>query len=162
MQNVLFVDKLYYFCYNLAVMIRKITANEKQLYLTLATEFYSSPAVLHPVPAAHLERTFLEFTSSDTYAEGYFLCEGETPVGYGLLAKSFSQEAGGKVIWIEELYLRPEARGRGLGREFFAFAETLGASRLRLEVEPDNARAIKLYEALGYTPLGYKQYVKER
>ncbi len=101
-------------------------------------------------------------TSSSPYLEGYFLCDGDTPVGYAMLAKSYSQEAGGTVIWIEEIYLRQEARGKGLGREFFAFADTLGAARLRLEAESDNQRAIELYRSLGFTPLPYLQFIKEK
>ncbi len=143
-------------------MIRPITKKDRELYLTLAEEFYSSPAVLHAVPREYFTRTFDEMTRSSDYTQGYILCDGDSPVGYGLLAKTYSQEAGGKVIWIEELYVREGARGKGLGKEFFAFANTLGAKRLRLEVEPDNERAIALYHALGFQPLTYLQYIKEK
>ena len=89
--------------------------------------------------------------------------EGET-AGYGLTARTFSQEAGGIVIWIEELYIREAYRSRGLGREFFSYIEEKNRGkikRIRLEVEEDNTRAISLYERLGYEVLGYNQMIKE-
>jgi len=90
--------------------------------------------------------------------------EGEI-VGYLLTAKTYSREAGGLVLWLEEMYMRPAYRSKGLGKEAFAFIEALAARenirRLRLEVEEDNVRARSLYERLGYRPLEYGQMVKE-
>ena len=145
-------------------MIRKLTENDRDLYIRLAEEFYSSDAVLHPIPRTYIERTADEALQSDAYAEIYLLeCEGE-PAGYGLTARTFSQEAGGSVLWIEELYIREQFRSRGLGSEFFAYVEKKyegRAARFRLEVEEDNVRAISLYKRLGYEVLDYTQMIKE-
>lgn len=130
----------------------------------MAEEFYSSDAVLHPIPRAYIERTADEALQSDAYAEIYLLeCEGE-PAGYGLTARTFSQEAGGSVLWIEELYIREQFRSRGLGREFFSYIEEKNkdrTARIRLEVEEENTRAASLYERLGYEKLDYKQMIKD-
>ena len=145
-------------------MIRKMTENDKELYISMAEEFYNSDAVLHPIPRDHFEKTANEALRSDEYAEIYLLeYEGET-AGYGLTARTFSQEAGGQVLWIEELYIRKEFRSKGLGREFFSSLEDKNRGeivRLRLEVEADNTRAISLYERLGYEVLDYVQMVKD-
>ena len=145
-------------------MIRKLTENDRDLYIRMAEEFYSSDAVLHPIPRAYIERTANEALCSDAYAEIYLLeCEGE-PAGYGLTARTFSQEAGGSVLWIEELYIREQFRSRGLGREFFSYIEEKNkdrTARIRLEVEEENTRAASLYERLGYEKLDYKQMVKD-
>ena len=145
-------------------MIRKLTENHRDLYIRMAEEFYSSDAVLHPIPRAYIERTADEALQSDAYAEIYLLeCEGE-PAGYGLTARTFSQEAGGSVLWIEELYIREQFRSRGLGREFFSYIEEKNKdrpARIRLEVEEENTRAASLYERLGYEKLDYKQMIKD-
>ena len=120
--------------------------------------------VLHPVPDAFFERTADEALGSDAYAQIYMLECGGEPAGYGLTAKTFSQEAGGYVIWLEELYIREQFRSRGLGSEFFAYVEKKYAgqvARFRLEVEEDNVRAISLYKRLGYEVLDYTQMIKE-
>lgn len=145
-------------------MIRKLTENHRDLYIRMAEEFYSSDAVLHPIPRAYIERTADEALQSDAYAEIYLLeCEGE-PAGYGLTARTFSQEAGGSVLWIEELYIREQFRSRGLGREFFSYIEEKNkdrTARIILEVEEENTRAASLYERLGYEKLDYKQMIKD-
>ena len=53
--------------------------------------------------------------------------DGET-AGYGLLSLKYSHEAGGLELWVEELYVRPAFRGRGLGHEFFAWLRGLSAA----------------------------------
>lgn len=144
-------------------MIRKFSENDRKLYLEMAGEFYHSDAVLHPVPDSYLEKTAEEALASDAYVQIYLIeYEGEA-AGYALTAKTFSQEAGGYVIWIEELYIREQYRSKGLGREFFQYLEENkgeGTARLRLEVEEDNKRAVSLYERLGYRVLDYVQMIK--
>lgn len=145
-------------------MVRKMTENDRKLYVEMAEEFYSSDAVLHPVPRSYFEKTADEALRSDTYAEIYLLEHEGKPAGYGLTARTFSQEAGGQVLWIEELYIRSEFRSKGLGREFFSWLEEKNrgrVARLRLEVEEENCRAISLYERLGYKVLDYVQMIKD-
>ena len=146
-------------------MIREITRNDRDSFLRLSDEFYKSEAVLHDIPAAYHEAAFDELMRSNEYASAYMIeWEGEI-VGYLLTAKTYSREAGGLVLWLEEMYMRPAYRSKGLGKEAFAFIEALAARenirRLRLEVEEDNVRARSLYERLGYRPLEYGQMVKE-
>lgn len=142
-------------------MIRRITQSDRELFITLSKEFYSSDAVDHPIPVAFHEKSFDELMRSDEYIEAFiFEQDGET-AGYALIAKTFSPEAGGIVIWLEELYVREGYRGHGLGKAFFAYMdENYPAARHRLEVEPDNIRAKKLYSSLGYRELPYGQMIK--
>ena len=142
-------------------MLRKITPNDREAYTALSEEFYSSDAVSHSIPVEFHKNSFDELMRSDEYIECFiFEHEGET-AGYALIAKTFSPEAGGVVVWIEELYVREGFRGKGLGKAFFAYMEqNYNVSRYRLEVEPDNVRAKKLYSALGYKKLPYEQMIK--
>ena len=143
-------------------MIRKITPADRDIYLAMAWEFYHSEAVLHAVPDENYVRTFDEMMRSDAYMIGLIFEWEEQVAGYALLCKTYSQEAGGMAVWIDELYLRPEFRNRGMGKAFFAELENLvPAARYRLETEPDNLRAEKLYKSMGFEELGYKQLVKD-
>ncbi len=145
-------------------MIRPITQKDKAVFLILAKAFYSSPAVAHTIPTGYHTATFDQLMKDDTYAQCFMIEHGSKVVGYALLAKTFSQEAGGIVIWVEELFILPEYRNKGLGKEFFAFIkETFEphVARIRLEVEPDNTNAIRLYKQMGFDVLPYQQMVKE-
>lgn len=143
-------------------MIRRITKDDRAVYLRMAHDFYHSSAVDHPIPDAYLERTFDELMRSDAYAEAYLFEDAGQIAGYALLAKTWSQEAGGETVWVEELYILPEYRGRGLGSAFFAFLRAhLHPARFRLETEPDNLRAKALYARQGFRPLPYDSMIIE-
>lgn len=145
-------------------MIKKIDKNDKDTFISLAREFYSSPAVLHSIPDSNFSRTFDELTASNTYTEGYLFYNKNQVAGYALIAKTFSQEAGGFVIWIEELYIKPLFQSKGIGTEFFNYLEknrSDDTKRLRLEVDNGNIKAAALYKRLGFSPLEYKQYIKD-
>ena len=78
-----------------------------------------------------------------------------------MLAKSFSTEFGKNCVWIEDLYLTPNARGLGIGKAFFAFVrEKYPNEVLRLEAERENTRAIALYEKCGFEELPYVEMIK--
>ena len=144
---------------------RAITPSDRDDYLRMAYAFYHSAAVLHPVPDAHFEATFEEMMRSPDYARGYILECDDNVAGYALLAVTFSQEAGGLTWWVEELYVEETYRGKGLGSGFLKeliVAAPPEVKRIRLEVEEDNTRAVKLYRSLGLEPLDYGQMVLER
>ncbi len=74
--------------------------------------------------------------------------------GYGLLIPYWSNEFGGTVLFVDEVFIIPEARERGIGRSFFTFLDEerpFDAVALALEVSPSNTRARRLYESLGFT-----------
>ena len=144
-------------------MIRKINKSDKDIWLELTGEFYSSPAVDHSIPEEYRLTTFRELIKGSPYADAVIIeCDGEI-AGYALFAITFSQEAGGIAVWIEEAYIREAFRSRGLGREMFGYVEREYpfAARFRLEVEDDNTRAIELYTKLGYKNLPYSQMIKD-
>ena len=145
-------------------MIRKIEKSDRNTFLFFARAFYSCEAVDHTIPTSYHTATFEQLMASDQYAEGYILEYAGKPAGYALTAKTFSQEAGGMVVWIEEIFILPGYRNKGLGSEFFAYVrENIEphVARIRLEVEPENTAAIRLYERMGFKPLPYGQMIKE-
>ena len=139
-------------------MIRKFVPEDREDYIRFSTEFYNSSAVDKPVPREHFEQGFDEMMRSDVYVQGYMLvCDGNN-VGYCVTMKTYSVEAGGITIWIDELFVLEEYRSKGLGRELFKYIEENGDKRLRrirLEVELENGRAISLYKKMGFEPAPY-------
>ncbi len=141
-------------------MICKAEKSHIPLLKAMFSEFYASEAVHENIPESYHEAALFELFSERSLQRCYILGQEE---GYALLSLKFSHEAGGMELWLEELYLRPASRGKGLGKEFFAFllesAQKEGISRIRLEVEPENERAKKLYRSLGFRPLPYGQLI---
>ena len=139
-------------------MIRKFGPEDREDYIRFSTEFYNSSAVDKPVPREHFEQGFDEMMRSDVYVQGYMLvCDGNN-VGYCVTMKTYSVEAGGITIWIDELFVLEEYRSKGLGRELFKYIEENGDKklrRIRLEVELENGRAISLYKKMGFEPAPY-------
>lgn len=143
------------------MILNMVSRADKQKYIALSHEFYHSAAVLHPVPDSNLEVTFDEAIKGNPCIGLYLLdFDGQT-AGYLLTAVTYSQEAGGKVVWIDEIYVKPDYRGKGIGgaaiKEIIDAAKRNGVARIRLEYEPDNTAAVRLYEKLGFKKLGYSQ-----
>ncbi|TDK32840.1 GNAT family N-acetyltransferase [Luteimonas terrae] len=86
---------------------------------------------------------------------GVVLLLGETgAAGYLALTRGFSLEQAGHYALLDELYIAPEARGRGLGAQALALAAAQardwGVDVLRLEVHHHNPRAKALYLRAGF------------
>lgn len=142
--------------------IRRISEGDRAAFISMSREFYSTDAVVKRVPDGHFEATFDELMRSDDYAICYVFEFNQAIAGYALIAKTFSQEAGGFVLWIEEIYVLPPFRKNGIGRAFFDFLLANRPSevkRLRLEVERRNEGAVRLYQSFGFDFLEYDQMI---
>lgn len=144
-------------------MIRRYTPQNRKTVYEMFVEFYNSPAVLHNVDTQYFSNTLNQLDAGSPYTELFILEYEQSVVGYGLVALTYSNEVGGQVVWLEELYVREQYRSCGLGKQYFQFIfdNYPAAKRFRLEVEPNNTRAISLYERLGFTNLNYLQYVRD-
>lgn len=84
--------------------------------------------------------------------------EGAGPVAYAILCAFWSNELGGEVCIIDELYAKPEARDRGIGTRLIRGLVAgempwfRDAVAVELEVTPGNDRARALYQRLGFAP----------
>lgn len=78
--------------------------------------------------------------------------------GYIVLAFGFSFEHGGRDAFIDELYVKEEFRGSGIGTAAMKFLESEapkhGVKALHLEVEKGNEAGSRLYKANGFSGTG--------
>ena len=76
------------------------------------------------------------------------------PVGYVVLTFGYSFEYEGRDALIDELFVKEELRGRGIGRQTIDFLSeacpSLGIKAVHLEVDHDNANAQRLYRNSGF------------
>lgn len=146
------------------ITIKKMEQRDTNEVFEMMREFYDSPAILHDVSEEVLMRDIDACTSDNPYMEGLVFRAHGGIAGYAMLAKSFSTEFGGICIWIEDLYMKPEYRGGGIGTQFFGYLEKTyqgQAVLLKLEVERGNTWAIEVYKKCGYRELPYMEMIKE-
>lgn len=90
-------------------------------------------------------------------AEVVLACLDGTPVGFALFFQNFSTFIGKPGIYLEDLFVLPEARGRGAGRALLAWLAraTLerGGARLDWAVLDWNAPSIGFYRGVGAAAL---------
>lgn len=141
--------------------IRIMKSEDKPEVLKMMRVFYASPAVLSNGSEEIFENDIENCVNDNPYLDGYiFEAEGEIQ-GYGMLAKGFSTEFGKPCIWIEDIYIKDEYRGLGIGSLFLKFVEEkYPNSLLRLEVEEENERAVHVYKKCGYEILPYMEMKK--
>lgn len=144
------------------INIRKMTESDRKTVVDMMRTFYHSPAVFTNGSEEIYNNDVTACVGDNSYAEG-FIFEKETEIlGYGMIAKSYSTEFGKPCIWIEDLYLKEEYRGEGIGSSFFSFLEKEYPNTImRLEVEEENKRAVAMYQKNGYETLPYMEMKKE-
>lgn len=146
------------------MVIREMVKGDEQIVLDMMIPFYNSDAVLcHPSEEV-LRKCVSHCVAGIPYLEGFVFEMDGTPAGYGMTAIGYATEAGGICIHIEDIYIKPQFRGQGIGTAFLGFVEERyrdTAVRFRLEVEPDNEGADRVYRRCGYTELGYRQLIKD-
>jgi GNAT superfamily N-acetyltransferase len=80
------------------------------------------------------------------------------PSGYALFFNNFSSFVGKAGIFVEDIYVKPEFRGSGLGKQLFAFIASVamdrGYSRIDWTCLDWNKSSIAFYKKLGAKPLG--------
>ena len=90
-------------------------------------------------------------------AEALLAFEGESPVGFAVYFYNFSTWLGRPGLYLEDLFVKPEKRGKGYGRtllvELARIARDRGCGRMEWAVLNWNEPAIKFYRALGAKPM---------
>jgi GNAT superfamily N-acetyltransferase len=87
------------------------------------------------------------------FAEVILAKDGDEPVGFALFFHNYSTFLGRPGLYLEDLFVRPDRRGRGIGRQLLAALARLaverGCGRLEWSVLDWNAPAIGFYERMG-------------
>ena len=90
-------------------------------------------------------------------AEVLLAFEGESPVGFAVYFYNFSTWLGRPGLYLEDLFVKPEKRGKGYGRallvELAKIARDRGCGRMEWAVLNWNESAIKFYRTLGAKPM---------
>lgn len=141
--------------------IRVMTMEDKSSVLEMMKVFYASPAVSTNGSDEIFSNDIENCINASPYLEGYVIEDCKEIQGYAMVARSFSTEFGKPCIWIEDLYIKDEHRGLGLGNMLMNFITTKYMDCIfRLEVEEENERAVNLYKKSGFTVMPYMEMKK--
>jgi GNAT superfamily N-acetyltransferase len=137
------------------VTIRPAAEHELPLVLGFVRELAVYEHLEHEVVATEEDLRRALF-GSPRYAEVVFACVAGEPVGFALFFHNFSTFLGRPGIYLEDLFVRPAARGRGIGKRLLtwlaATALERGCGRLEWAVLDWNEPSIRFYESLGAEP----------
>ena len=125
-------------------LIRALAEYERLTHLVVADEAMLAEALFGARPAAEA------VIATDGHESG-------GAAGFALFFHTFSTFLGRRGLWLEDLFVLPEHRGRGLGRALLThlagIARDRGCGRFEWSVLDWNAPAIGFYGRLGAVPM---------
>ncbi|MFI5056652.1 MAG: GNAT family N-acetyltransferase [Candidatus Acidiferrales bacterium] len=120
-------------------MMRSLAEQEPGAY------YFDEPAV---------RSVLRQFLADPSLGRAWIFSDATTIAGYIVLTLGYSFEYHGRDAFVDELYVEPQYRRRGIGREAMKFVEaearTMGVTALHLEVDEGNDPALELYRRSGY------------
>lgn len=146
------------------ITIRKIEERDTEEVLAMMRVFYDSPAVNHTSSDRVLRKDIEDCLDENLpILDGYVLEYEAHAAGYAMTALNYTTEYGGISVWIEDLYIKPEYRKKGIAKAFISYIEKAypNAVRLKLEVEAENEAAITTYKSAGWGISPYLEMTKE-
>ena len=127
----------------------------RDVVVAMMRGLYAEDPASAPVDAARFPETIRMLLAHPERGRIMLLLESDEVRGYAVLIPYWSNEFGGTLVFIDELFVMPDVRGRGLGRGFVEWVKAerpYDAVAVLLEVSPANVRARRLYESLGFLP----------
>jgi GNAT superfamily N-acetyltransferase len=122
-------------------LIKALAEYERLSHEVVATESVIRAALFGPTPAA----------------EAVIAHAGDEPAGFAVFFLSFSTFRGDRGLYLEDLFVEPQWRRRGLGRKLLAYvasaAVARGCSRMNWSVLDWNESAIRFYQGIGAEPV---------
>ena len=146
------------------MLVREFSKSDEEPFLEMCKDFYEAEATLRSYDEVIARKTFKRVIDRHENLWGYMLIDKSDDdfLGYALLTSYWSNEEGGEVIVLDELFVCPLGRSKGYGKRFMLWMEEnfTDAVAITLEVLTSNHRAQELYYKAGYMPDGFTTYTK--
>ncbi len=136
----------------MSVATRRASASDLADLLELMREFYAEAG--YPLSSDRASAAFRPLLDPGDFGQVWLAdVEGQV-AGYLVLTFGYSMEYGGRSAFIDDLFVRPALRNRGVGRALVARAraicEDLGVRAMHLEVARSNGPAKAVYFGVGF------------
>lgn len=134
------------------ITMREATEYDVPLILQFIRELADYEKLLHAVEATE-DALRESLFGARPAAEVLLAYDGDAPAGFALFFHNFSTFVGRPGLYLEDLYVKPQFRGRGIGktlfRELAKIAKHRHCGRMEWAVLDWNRPAISFYERLG-------------
>ncbi len=135
------------------ITFKLLQQSQIDIAVSMMRDFYAIDD--YPFDVANTEKLLKQFIQDENLGLIWLIFSKTNIVGYVILTFVFSFEYGGKIGFIDELFISEEYRGQGIGEKTIQFAQSeakkLFLKLLYLEVEEHNKKAQKLYELKGFS-----------
>jgi ribosomal protein S18 acetylase RimI-like enzyme len=140
-----------------AAEIKEARMADLPVLLRMMRNLAEQPPAL-PFDDGEVRAALEKFIGHAELGQAWLLWADAKPVGYVILTMGYSFEFRGRDAFIDELYIEPELRRKGLGRRAMKFVEErareFGVNAVHLEVDRGNVAAQELYRRAGYVDPG--------
>jgi GNAT superfamily N-acetyltransferase len=146
-------------------MWRLARPGDDERIVEMCSHYYREDPGARPVPAEQVRRTLATLREEAFRGLAVVLEHGGETVGYALLVSFWSNELGGEICDVDEVFVAPEHRNRGFGKALFEAIERGGLwpspiAGMALGTTKHNAAARRLYERLGFEPIGLSMVLR--
>ena len=118
----------------------------------LVADFHAEDGITQTEDAR--EAAIMPLLEGSPHGAIYLAGPAKAPVGYVVLTFGWSLEMGGMDGFVDEIYIRPGVRGRGIGTEILtslpAQLAGFGLKAVHLEVDRDKPEVQRLYQKMGF------------
>lgn len=116
-------------------------------------DFYKADPGIKKISDEKIKRTFKELAAHPDMGEILVLENEREIVGYIILINFWTNEWGGNILYLDEIYVKTEFRNQGIGSALVNYLikkKYNKAKAIVLEISPANKRAEALYRKLGF------------
>lgn len=137
----------------------------RELCGMMADLYREDPPATGSISETNFTRTIDHLLAHPDHGQIILLEHEQKICGYAILIPYWSNEYGGSLLFVDELYVKPVFRNRGFGTAFLRHVKSdcpEDTCRICLEVSHRNSKARALYESLGFIARPYATMTVER
>jgi GNAT superfamily N-acetyltransferase len=130
------------------IRFRKYKGSDFNEFKKMVYSFYREDSYGHPMNVHKIKNTLMELTPRSNRGAIFLFQFDDKTAGYAIVISYWSNEYGGNILFIDELYVKPEWRKKGIAGAWLEYLSAMDPGRikaLQLEVTPANSRAFNFY-----------------
>ena len=145
------------------IEIREYDDSDYIVFVRMVNSLYSEDPEGQPMNSSKVEATINEYKKNPEKIRIVILEKNNDIIGYSILVYLWSNEYGGNILIVDELYIKEKFRTEGIGSYFIKWLEEREEFvAIQLETTPSNRRVFNYYIRLGFEVLENAHLIKVR